>query len=284
VDEAIRSFRVATWLGWQIESNWTDPFLFFVYSIIKPIASVMILVVMYWVVTRADTTSPYFAYMYLGNTAYIYVGSILVGVSWAVIDDREHYQTLKYIYVSPIKFYFYLLGRGTARFLTGTLSVAITMAFGLLVLKLSIQGSGVNWPYLAASMVLGLSSLALLGLLLGAATMQMARHYWSVGESVAGALFLLCGAIFPIDVLPQWLRPVGFALPLTYWLESLRRAILGSSASKDISPSLAGIGDGQLLLILLGATLITGLVSIYVYRWSEDQAREKGLIDMTTHY
>jgi ABC-2 type transport system permease protein len=282
--EALRSFRVATWLGWQIESNWTDPFLFFIYSIVKPVASVMILVVMYWVITRTDTTSPYFAYMYLGNTAYIYVGSILVGVSWAVIDDREHYQTLKYIYVSPIKFYFYLLGRGMARFLTGTLSVVITMGFGLGVLKLSIHAADVNWPYLAASMLLGLASLALLGLLLGAATMQMARHYWSVGESVAGALFLLCGAIFPIDVLPAWLRPLGLALPLTYWLESLRRGVLGSAASKSISPSLAGIGDGQLLLILTAVTLVTGLVSIYFFRWSEHKAREKGLIDMTTQY
>ena len=282
--EAVRSFRVATWLGWQIESNWTDPFLFFIYSIIKPVASVMILVVMYWVITQTDTSSPYFAYMYLGNAAYIYVGSILVGVSWAIIDDREHYQTLKYIYVSPIRMYYYLLGRGMARFLTGTLSVIITMAFGLLVLKLSIHAADVNWLYLVASMLLGLASMALLGLLLGAATLQMARHYWSVGESVAGALYLFCGAIFPLDVLPAWLRPVGFALPLTYWLESLRRAVLGDEASKAISPSLAGFSNGQLLLILLGVTLATGFVSIYFFRWSEHRAREKGLIDMTTHY
>jgi ABC-2 type transport system permease protein len=282
--EALRSFRVATWLGWQIESNWTDPFLFFVYSIVKPVASVMILVIMYWVITRTDTTSPYFAYMYVGNAAYIYVGSILVGVSWAVIDDREHYQTLKYIYASPIKFYFYLLGRGMARFLTGTLSVAITMGFGLLVLRLPIRAGDVNWLYLAVSMVLGLASLALLGLLLGAATMQMARHFWSVGESVTGALYLLCGAIFPLDVLPAWLQPLGFALPLTYWLESLRRAILGPEASRAISPGLAGLGDGALLLILLGATLASGVISIYFFRWSEHRAREKGLIDVTTHY
>jgi ABC-2 type transport system permease protein len=284
VREALRSFRVATWLGWQIESNWTDPFLFFVYSIVKPVASVMILVIMYWVITRTDTTSPYFAYMYLGNAAYIYVGSILVGVSWAVIDDREHYQTLKYIYVSPIKFYFYLLGRGMARFLTGSLSVAITMGFGLLVLGLPIRLGAIHWPYLGASMVLGLASLAVLGLLLGAATLQMARHYWSVGESVAGALYLMCGAIFPLDVLPAWLRPLGFALPLTYWLESLRRAVLGAEASRAISPSLAGLSDGQLLLILLVATLISSVMSIYFFRWSEHRAREKGLIDMTTHY
>jgi ABC-2 type transport system permease protein len=284
LDEAARSFRVATWLGWQIESNWADPFLFFVYSIIKPVTSVMILVVMYWVITRMDTTSPYFAYMYVGNAGYIYVGSILVGVSWAIIDDREHYQTLKYIYVSPIKIYFYLLGRGMARFLTGTLSVVVTMAFGIVVLKLPIHLADIDWLYLAASMILGLASMATLGLVLGAATLQMARHYWSVGESVAGALYLLCGAIFPLEMLPAWLRPIGYALPLTYWLESLRRALLGSEISKDISPSLASITDGQLLLILLGATLVSAVVSVYFFRWSEYRAGEKGLIDMTTHY
>jgi len=77
---------------------------------------------------------------------------------------------------------------------------------------------------------------------------------------------------------------LGFALPLTYWMESLRRAVLGSGASRDISPSLAGIDDWQLLLILLGSTLLAALVSTWFFRWSEHRAREKGLIDLTTHY
>jgi len=70
--------------------------------------------------------------MYVGNTAYIYVGSVLVGVSWAIIDDREHYQTLKYIYISPNPDLLLPAWAGDGRFLTGTLSVVITMAFGLL--------------------------------------------------------------------------------------------------------------------------------------------------------
>jgi hypothetical protein len=32
--DSLRSFLIATWLGWQIESNWADPFLFAVYSIV----------------------------------------------------------------------------------------------------------------------------------------------------------------------------------------------------------------------------------------------------------
>ncbi len=280
--QAWRSFRVATWLGWQIESNWTDPFLFAIYSIVKPVASALILVVMYLVVSSGDSRSPLFAYLYVGNAFYIYVGSILVGVSWAVIDDREHYGTLKYIYVSPIKPYFYLLGRGTARFLTGTLSVLITLGFGMLFLNLELDLARVDWLYFAAAMALGIASMAVMGLLLGAATLMMARHFWSVGESVAGALYLLCGAIFPLDVLPGWLRPLGQALPLTYWLEALRRALLGPAGA--VSPLMARLSDAALLLVLAGATLLLGAVSILFFRWAESQAREKGLIDRETHY
>src|SRR5688500_19329839 len=114
--ESYRSFRMATWLGWQVESNWTDPFLFAIYVIIKPLATAAILVVMYSVITGGDYNSPLFPYIYLGNAFYIYVGAVMSGVSWAVIDDREHYKTLNYMYISPINIPFYLLGRRVSCF------------------------------------------------------------------------------------------------------------------------------------------------------------------------
>ncbi len=124
---ALRGFLTAAWLGWQIESNWTDPFLFAVYSIVKPLAGAAILVVMFAIITRGDFQSPVFAYIFLGNAFYIYVGSVMAGISWSVIDDRERYKMLKYIYVAPIDIPTYLYGRGVARFLTGTISVAVTI-------------------------------------------------------------------------------------------------------------------------------------------------------------
>ncbi|MHB8819563.1 MAG: ABC transporter permease, partial [Bellilinea sp.] len=128
----MRSFRTSAWLGWKIESNWTDPFLFAVYSIVKPLAGAAILVVMYAIITGSAFTNPLFPYIYLGNAFYMYVGAVMTGVSWAVIDDREHYKTLKYMYVAPIRFPLYLVGRAVARFLTGSFSVLITIVFGVL--------------------------------------------------------------------------------------------------------------------------------------------------------
>lgn len=87
-----RILKVGAWLGWQIESNWTDPFLFAVYSVVKPVAGALILVFMYLVVVRGGLGNPLFPYICVRNVFYIYVGAVLMGISWAVIGDREHYR------------------------------------------------------------------------------------------------------------------------------------------------------------------------------------------------
>ncbi len=278
----LRSFRLAAWLGWQIESNWADPFLFAVYSLVKPISAAAILVVMYSVITGGDFESPVFPYIYLGNAFYIYVGQVMTGISWAVVDDREHYKTLKYIYVAPIHFPTYLLGRGVARFIIASFSVLVVILFGVLFLSLEIDLRLVNWPLFVASLLVGVNMLALLGLILASVMLLLAHHMWGLGEAVAGALYLFSGAIFPLEVLPPFLRWIGYLLPVTYWLELLRRSLIGSVA--EAFPTLSAFSDQQLFAILLGMTVVYGLAAILVYRRCDHLARERGLIDVVTNY
>ncbi len=279
---AIRSFKMATWLGWQIESNWTDPFLFAVYSIVKPVASAMILVVMYSVITQSNFNSPLFPYIYLGNAFYIYVGAVMMGVSWSVIDDREHYRTLKYIYTAPVDYPIYLIGRGVARFVTGSIAVAITITVGGLFLNVPINLAEINWLLFAISLLIGVVMLAMLGLILAGVTLQLAHHVGYLGESVAGALYLFSGAVFPLDVLPEFLRPIGYFMPITYWLELLRRSFVGSVA--QAFPTLANFSDAQLLAILVALTALFSVIAIFVFRYCDRRARDRGLIDRTTNY
>lgn len=277
-----RTFRISAWLGWQIESNWTDPFLFAIYSVVKPLSGAAILVVMYSIITQADFASPIFPYIYLGNAFYIYVGQIMAGVSWAIIDDREHYKTLKYMYIAPISFPVYLLGRGVAKFLVASSSVLITILFGVLFLKVEIDPALIDWPLFLGGLLIGVLMLAMMGLLLGGIALLIAHHTWFLGEGVAGALYLFSGAIFPLEVLPSFLRPIGYAMPLTYWLELLRRALVGSVA--EAFPTLAGLSNMQLLGIVIGLTLLFGVASYFVFRWCEKEARERGLLDIVTNY
>ncbi|MGW8251291.1 MAG: ABC transporter permease, partial [Anaerolineales bacterium] len=255
----LRSFRLAAWLGWQIESNWADPFLFAVYSLVKPISAAAILVIMYSVITDGDFGSPVFPYIYLGNAFYIYVGQVMTGISWAVIDDREHYKTLKYIYVAPIHFPTYLLGRGVARFIIATVSVFVVILFGVLFLGLKIDLATVNWPLFLASLLVGVNMLALLGLIMASIMLLLAHHMWGLGEAVAGALYLFSGAIFPLEVLPPFLRWIGYLLPVTYWLELMRRSLIGPVA--EAFPTLSQYSNAQLFAILLGLTVLSGLIA-----------------------
>jgi ABC-2 type transport system permease protein len=278
----IRSFRLAAWLGWQIESNWTDPLLFAIYSVIRPLSSAAILVVMYGIITNGAFGSPIFPYIYLGNAFYTYVGSVMTGISWTIIDDREHYKTLKYMYIAPINIPAYLMGRGVANFLVGSISVIINILFGVLFLKVRIIPSEVNWLLFLSSLLIGVTMLAMMGLVLAGVTLLVAHHYGAYGDAVASALYLFSGAIFPLEVLPVWLRPVGFIIPITYWLELLRRSLVGSVA--QAFPTLSSFSNLQLVGILLGLTILFGVASIFVFRRCDHAARERGLIDRVTNY
>src|SRR5512140_3580641 len=269
--EGWRSFKVAAWLGWQIESNWTDPFLFAVYSIVKPLASAGILVIMYSIIAKGNFGTPIFPYIYYGNAFYIYVGAVMAGISWAVIDDREHYKTLKYMYIAPIHIPVYWLGRGVARFLTGSVAVAITLAFGVLFLRVPLDLAKVNWPLFVFSLALGIAMLSMMGLILASITLLIAHHFFLIGEAVASGLYLLSGAIFPLDVLPAWLRPFGYAMPITYWLELMRRSLSGSVA--QAFPTLARFSDLQLMGILVGLSIAIGILARVVFRFCDIRAR-----------
>jgi len=272
-----RSFFPAAWLGWQIESNWTDPFMFLVFSIVKPVASVMILVFMYRAVSPAGTDSPIYAYIYLGNAFYIYVGAVMAGASYSILDDRERYRSLKYIYIAPISIPLYLLGRAVARFITGTIAVIITLAAGVFFFGLPLNPLGVDWLTFFAALTLGVICLTCMGILLGGWTMTIRTEPWFIGEAAAAALYLFSGAIFPITLLPGFLQPVGFLMPMAYWLELLRRAILGPGAAAF--PTLAGFSNLQLFSILGAITIAFAVIAMLAYGYFDRVAREKGLID-----
>jgi ABC-2 type transport system permease protein len=273
---------MAAWLGWMIESNWTDPFLFAIYSIIKPLSGAAILVIMYGVITQGAYDTALFPYIYLGNAFYIYVGAVMTGVSWAVVDDRELYKTLKYMYIAPINIPIYLLGRGGARFIVGSVAVLITLLTGIFFLNVKLDFAEINWGLFIVSLTLGIVMLAMLGLMLAGFTLVTIRQEGFIGEATAAALYIFSGAVFPLDILPSWLRPIGYFMPTTYWLELLRRSLVGDVA--QAFPTLANFSNMQILGVMVGLSILFSVVSLWIFKICDNIARERGLIDRTTNY
>jgi ABC-2 type transport system permease protein len=206
----------------------------------------------------------------------------MAGTSYSVLDDRERYRVLKYLYIAPISIPLYLFGRAAARFLTGTMAVVITIACGVVFFKVPIQLAFVNWPMVFAAMTLGVLCLASMGVIIGAFTLTVRTQPWFLGESIAAALYLFSGAIFPLTVLPKALQPVGFLMPITYWLELMRRALLGSGAAAF--PTLAAFSNAWLFLILAGLTAGFTALALAAFRFFDRIARDRGMIDAQSNF
>jgi ABC-2 type transport system permease protein len=71
-------------------------------------------------------------------------------------------------------------------------------------------------------------------------------------------------------------------MPITYWLELLRRAMIGSVA--EAFPTLVGLSNGQLMGILLALSLVFGVLAFLTFQRCDKIARERSMIDATTNY
>jgi ABC-2 type transport system permease protein len=288
--EKVLTWRTAVRLGWEIESNWTDPLLFLIYSVAKPVAAVLMLVVMLQIITDGAAGPAQLGFVIIGSALWSFVVGGIAGLAISVLEDRERYRMLRYLYVLPGALPLVLLGRGTARIITAAMGAAITLIAALLVVGSPIDLGAVDWPYLVLAMGIGLVGVVALGATMGAIVMQTRQDSWNYPEAVAGALFLIVGAVFPLAVLPAVAQVVGLLAPLTWWIEGVRRALIPDAAS-----SIGGTGSvwsgatgmvapdtAWVLGALLATTAVSTLVAVVCYRWSEHRARERGAFDQTT--
>jgi ABC-2 type transport system permease protein len=278
VSTLVARLRVAAWLGWQIESNWAAPFLFVVYAVLRPLAMALILAGMYWAVAAQASRREAFMGFYLANAFHVYVTQVMVGMGWVVVEEREDYETLKYVYTSPMGMLTYLGGRSTIKLLLATISLVLALGVGWFALGLRWDWADVAWGPLVLTIVLGLIACVDLGFLVAGAAMLLPRIAITLNEALAVAFYLVCGVIFPIDLLPIGLRQLALLIPFTYWYEALRRFVLGHGASAQ----LGAWSDPVLLGTLAGTTFGFTLLARWGYHAMERRARRLGRFDQTT--
>lgn len=272
--DAWRTFRTAIGLGWAVESNWSDPFLFAVYTLAKPLAAAMILVVMFQVITGGQGTE-FLQFMIVGSALWNVVFGVMGGLVQSILEDRERYRMMKYVVVTPSSLFPFLLGRSLARVIVSFVAVALTLLIGVVFLGVELRP---NLLYLVPATVIGVLGVIAIGVFMAGWCLQLRQEAWSYPEAIAGALYLVSGAIFPIDILPSVVHPLAYASPTTWWLEASRRGLLGHGSPGSIGQ----LSDGQVMLFLVISVAIAVPIALSLFAWFMHRARESGLLDMTT--
>ncbi|HXF82430.1 MAG TPA: ABC transporter permease [bacterium] len=274
-----RTLRVAYWLGWQIETNWTDPLLFFIYSLAKPLGGVLILVFMYFVVARGGR-GPMLGFFVVGTALWPFVLRGVMGMAWGLISDREHWRTLRSIYTAPIPYRAYLVGRSLAQATSALAPAVITLVFGRYALGVPLHVGTVNPQYTIAAMIIGIIGIVALGLVVVSAAMLISGEAWRMPEAIGAGLYLVTGAIFPVTVLPRALQALAQVFPLSWWLEAMRRGLLGGQAVK----SFPWASDAQVLIAEVLVTAGWVAIAAIIFAVADRRARQLGILDQESAY
>ncbi|MEO9364516.1 MULTISPECIES: ABC transporter permease [Candidatus Nitrosocaldus] len=275
----VRAVAQGVWLGWKVESNWTNPFVFLTYLIAKPIASVILVGLVFVIGSSVSGISrdDLFFYTFTGAVFFIYPATITISLAYLVHEDRAKYEALKHIYITPSSLKPYIVGRGVASAINASVSVAVSMLVGSIIfshyfaLHLPIDASSIDYPALIASIPLGVAAFISLGMILYAINLVTFKLQYSISEYTTGILFLFSGVVFPPSMLPYPVSLIGEALPTTHFLNVVRASLLGYNVY------------GSMVYLLLSTILMIVVALIFINK-VESIARVKGTIDRKAEY
>ena len=138
-------------------------------------------------------------------------------------------------------------------------------------LLLGLDLTRANWATLALAVPLIIAAFSGLGLL-AAGTTMLVRRLNPVAMVIGSLSFFLSGVLYPVSVLPGWLRAIGRLLPLTHTLAVLRGALL-------VGDSPAALADSFGALIVFAGLLAP--VGVAVFAFALRRARIDGSL---SHY
>jgi ABC-2 type transport system permease protein len=140
--------------------------------------------------------------------------------AFALVRERER-GTIEQLIVTPIKSSELILGKLTPYVLIGFLDFLFSLALGMLWFQVPIRGSLSLLIFLGAGFVICALAIGILISTISKTQLQaMQLSFLIILPSV-----LLSGFVFPREAMPQIIQWLGYAMPLTYFLNILRGII-----------------------------------------------------------
>ncbi|KUJ97197.1 MAG: ABC-2 type transporter [Thermodesulfobacterium sp. 37_54] len=124
--------------------------------------------------------------------------------------NRLYFKTFQVLYLAPISYSAIIIGEVLAGMLKGLFAASLIIVVGFL----TYPNFGLSLPFLLA-LLLNCFLFASLGFLVGMSAKghEETATYFNFFILPMG---FFCGTFFPIERIPEFLKPVVFVLPLTY--------------------------------------------------------------------
>ncbi len=188
------------------------------------------------------------------------LGATVMGM-WSVTStsagaamQRERWHgTLELLVATPVHFSLILLPITLAMSTIGLYCLVSTLLWGRFLFGIDLQ---IEHPLLFfVAVPATIVSIGLLGFLL-AVTCVRYRTGWALGNALEFPVWLVCGLLVPVTLLPDWVRPISWALAPTWGMNAMRESATGGSVFPDVAACLAlGLGYGLAGVLVLETVL-----------------------------
>ncbi|MCW3135710.1 MAG: ABC transporter permease [Canidatus Methanoxibalbensis ujae] len=186
--------------------------------------------------------------------------SMFAGIS--VLWDKQ-FGFMREVMVAPVSRLSIVIGRAL-----GGASVSLTQSILIMILSIPV-GFRISSPLMIvpAIALMSIISFGFIGLgLIFAALMNDPHGFSLIVNFVIFPIFLLSGAIIPIETLPSWLLPACYANPLTYGVDMLRFMLLDADVAHEMTkfPALVSMA------VVLSFAVLTLGISTILFENEED--------------
>lgn len=239
----------------QMKQSFSRPMFQFC-ILVYPVLFGWILYMMYQDSSQAELIG----YVMIGTA----IGSLWGSISFSSAGDieRERFMgTLEIIFNTPTKFIAIMVGKVIGNTVLGVCSMIVSFVFIMAAFKVPLI---INNPLLfAISAAISIFSYIAIAMFMSAC-FTLSRNARALMNCMEYPVYILCGIVFPIEILPVWTRPLSYILSPTYTVKLLRMTMLG----------IENYNEYYILLgILFMITTIYSLLAISFYRFIDKRTR-----------
>ena len=258
---AVRIFLVGGVTSFRALFYWLSPWIYIPTMLVAPIFQILLFA---YIGRSAGLESDEF---YLIGNALQYAAIPCLFAMAQMVGGERYQSTLSAILVSPAPRHFALvllpatLGLATI----GLYNLVATLLWGRFVFGVHLP---IAHPLLFGLAIVG-TVLAFGGLgFLFAVSFVRWRAAWVLGNFFEYPVWLICGFLVPLALLPGWVRPISWVLAPTWGMNAIRESALGGTPLPDLILCL-GLGAAYIAL----GVLVTNRV-LY-------DARDRGSLSLT---
>nr|MBC7243755.1 ABC transporter permease [Chloroflexota bacterium] len=176
----------------------------------------------------------------------------------AIIWERDLGIVHKFL-VSPTPRAALVLGKALSASVRG-LSQAFLVYILALLLHVRVSRNPLALLGVLVTIILGAALFSSFSLIV-ACLVKTRERFMGIGQVLTMPLFFASNAIYPISVMPAWLRVISCVNPLTYEVDALRALILaGGTSTYGVGLDLVVLLVVTVLLVIIGGRLYPNVV------------------------